>query len=62
MKWAEGMTVPTIEQNAEPEILWWVGCPRYGCPRTKDRAGLCEDIECGRRKLRGAWKERSLHR
>jgi len=26
MKWAEGMNVPTIEQNAEPEILWWVGC------------------------------------
>jgi Fe-S oxidoreductase len=26
MKWAEGMSVPTIEQNAEPEILWWVGC------------------------------------
>lgn len=26
MKWAEGLNVPTIEQNAEPEILWWVGC------------------------------------
>lgn len=26
MKWADGMSVPTIEQNAEPEILWWVGC------------------------------------
>ena len=26
MKWAEGLSVPTIEQNAEPEILWWVGC------------------------------------
>ncbi len=26
MKWAEGMNVPTIEQNGEPEILWWVGC------------------------------------
>ena len=26
MRWAEGLTVPTIEQNPEPEILWWVGC------------------------------------
>jgi Fe-S oxidoreductase len=34
MKWAEGMNVPTIEQNAEPEILWWVGC----APATDTRA------------------------
>ena len=26
MKWAEGLNVPTIEKNPEPEILWWVGC------------------------------------
>lgn len=26
MKWAAGLNVPTIEQNPEPEILWWVGC------------------------------------
>jgi Fe-S oxidoreductase len=26
MKWAEGLKAPTIEQNPEPEILWWVGC------------------------------------
>jgi len=34
MKWAEGISVPTIEQNAEPEILWWVGC----APATDARA------------------------
>ncbi len=34
MKWADGMSVPTIEQNAEPEILWWVGC----APATDTRA------------------------
>jgi Fe-S oxidoreductase len=34
MKWAEGVSVPTIEQNAEPEILWWVGC----APATDTRA------------------------
>lgn len=26
MKWAEGLNVPTIEENPEPDILWWVGC------------------------------------
>ena len=34
MKWAQGLTVPTIEQNPEPEILWWVGCS----PATDTRA------------------------
>ena len=34
MKWAEGLNVPTIEQNAEPDILWWVGC----APATDSRA------------------------
>ncbi len=34
MKWAEGMSVPTIEENAEPEIIWWVGC----APATDTRA------------------------
>ena len=26
MNWAEGLDVPTIDANPEPEILWWVGC------------------------------------
>lgn len=34
MKWAEGLDVPTIDQNPEPEILWWVGC----APSTDARA------------------------
>jgi Fe-S oxidoreductase len=34
MKWAEGLSVPTIEQNPEPELLWWVGC----APATDSRA------------------------
>ncbi len=34
MKWAEGLKVPTIEQEPEPEILWWVGC----APATDERA------------------------
>jgi Fe-S oxidoreductase len=34
MKWAEGLNVTTIEQNPEPELLWWVGC----APATDARA------------------------
>jgi Fe-S oxidoreductase len=34
MKWAEGFEVPTIEQEPEPELLWWVGC----APATDARA------------------------
>jgi Fe-S oxidoreductase len=34
MKWAAGLEVPTIEDNPEPEILWWVGC----APATDARA------------------------
>lgn len=34
MKWAEGLSVPTVEQQPEPEILWWVGC----APATDERA------------------------
>ncbi len=34
MKWAEGLSVPTIDQNPEPEILWWIGC----APATDVRA------------------------
>ena len=26
MKWAEGLHVPTIEENPNPDVLWWVGC------------------------------------
>jgi Fe-S oxidoreductase len=34
MKWADGLNVPTIEKNPEPDILWWVGC----APATDSRA------------------------
>jgi Fe-S oxidoreductase len=34
MNWAEGLVVPTIETNPDPEILWWVGC----APATDARA------------------------
>lgn len=34
MKWAEGLEVPTYEENPEADILWWVGC----APSTDARA------------------------
>jgi Fe-S oxidoreductase len=34
MKWAQGQHVPTIEENPDPDILWWVGC----APATDNRA------------------------
>lgn len=34
LEWAKGYNVPTIEQNPEPDILWWVGC----APATDARA------------------------
>jgi Fe-S oxidoreductase len=34
MKWAEGLHVPTIDQNPQPDLLWWVGC----APATDARA------------------------
>ncbi|NOX64080.1 MAG: (Fe-S)-binding protein [Chloroflexi bacterium] len=30
MNWAKGLDIPTVDENPEPEILWWVGCaPAY---------------------------------
>jgi Fe-S oxidoreductase len=34
MKWAEGLSVPTIETNPDFDLLWWVGC----APATDARA------------------------
>ncbi len=34
LKWAEGISVPTIDENPAPDILWWVGC----APATDVRA------------------------
>jgi Fe-S oxidoreductase len=34
LKWAEGINLTTINDNPDPEILWWVGC----APATDARA------------------------
>jgi Fe-S oxidoreductase len=38
MKWAQGLNVPTIEQEPEPELLWWVGCAPATDPRAQKTA------------------------
>ena len=38
MKWAEGLDVPTTQQNPDPEILWWVGCAPATDPRAQSTA------------------------
>jgi len=38
LKWAEGLDVPTIQQNPDPEILWWVGCAPATDPRAQETA------------------------
>jgi len=38
LDWAEGLNVPTIEDNAEPDILWWVGCAPSYDPRARQTA------------------------
>jgi Fe-S oxidoreductase len=38
VKWTQGLNVPTVEQNPEPEILWWVGCAPATDPRAQKTA------------------------
>ncbi len=38
MKWADGLDVPTIDENPEPDVLWWVGCAPAYDPRAQKTA------------------------
>jgi Fe-S oxidoreductase len=38
LKWAAGLDVPTVEENPDFEILWWVGCAPAYDPRAQDTA------------------------
>ncbi len=38
LEWAEGLTVPTVEQNPDFEILYWVGCAPATDPRARKTA------------------------
>ncbi|NJN82893.1 MAG: (Fe-S)-binding protein [Caldilineaceae bacterium] len=36
MAWADGLDVPTIDENPEPDVLWWVGCAPAYDPRAQE--------------------------
>jgi Fe-S oxidoreductase len=38
LEWAEGLKVPTVEQNPDFEILYWVGCAPATDPRARKTA------------------------
>ena len=38
MKWAEGLEIPTVEDNPDFEMLWWVGCAPSYDPRAQNTA------------------------
>lgn len=44
MQWAEGLQVPTIEENPQPEYLWWVGCGPSTDPRAQKTARAFAEI------------------
>jgi Fe-S oxidoreductase len=38
LAWAEGLVVPTIEENPEPDVLYWVGCAASYDPQSQKTA------------------------
>ncbi len=44
MQWAEGLQVPTIAENPQPEYLWWVGCGPSTDPRAQKTARAFAEI------------------
>ena len=38
LEWADGLNVPTIEDNPNPDVLWWVGCAPSYDPRARQTA------------------------
>ena len=38
LAWAEGLAVPTVDEEPDAEILWWVGCAPSYDPRARETA------------------------
>jgi Fe-S oxidoreductase len=38
LEWADGLVVPTIEDNPEPDVLYWVGCAASYDPQSQKTA------------------------
>ena len=63
MKWAEGLNVPTIEQNPDPDILWWVGCaPATDARAQKTAQAFAKILNAAGVNFAVLGKERILHR
>jgi Fe-S oxidoreductase len=46
MDWAAGLNVPTIEQNPQPDVLFWVGCaPSYDPQSQKTARALVQLLD-----------------
>ena len=49
LKWADGLTVPTVEQQPDAEILWWIGCaPSYDQRAQETARALVRILEAAR--------------
>ena len=61
MEWAEGLEVPTVESNPNPEYLLFVGCAGAFDDRIKKHHALARrGAARGRGQLRGAGRERAV--
>jgi Fe-S oxidoreductase len=38
MQWSEGLSVPTIDENPDPDVLYWVGCAASYDPQAQKTA------------------------
>lgn len=38
MKWAEDLSIPTVEDNPSPDLLWWIGCAPSADTRAQSTA------------------------
>ncbi len=46
MAWAEGLSIPTVDEDPEADLLWWVGCgPSYDQRAQKTARSLARLLE-----------------
>ncbi len=44
LEWAKGLTVPTVDENPDFELLYWVGCAPATDPRARQTARAFVDV------------------
>ena len=63
MDWAEGLKVKTIEENPQPDVLYWVGCAASYDPQSQKTAQcLCSIARLCRSEFCRSRQERMLYR